>query len=85
MTNDERKLEIERCLHRIMEVADCVQVLASYTDSEGTHSCFVGAGNWFARTGMARDFLERDSSHTSANEIKPFLQPPPEDGENWKR
>lgn len=84
MSPEERRAEIEMCVHRLMEFADCIQVLASYTDSEGTHSCYLGAGNWFARTGMAHDFLERDESQTAANAVKPFLQPPPDDGETWK-
>lgn len=84
MTPQERHVEIEKCVHKLMELMDCVQILASYTDNEGTHSHYQGAGNWFARTGMARDFLDRDESQTAANAVKPFLQPPPDEGESWK-
>lgn len=85
MTNTERQVIVDQCVARLMEVTDCVQILGSYHDEEGTHSLYIGAGNWFARTGMAHDFLDRDEANTSANAVKPYLtQPPPEDGENWK-
>lgn len=53
---------IDSKVDQLMDHFDSVQILVSWPADNGTRSCYRGAGNWFARTGMARDFLERDEA-----------------------
>lgn len=84
---DEQRAEVERHVLALMEHFDAVQILVSSTaPCGGTESVFQGAGNWFARQGMAHDFINRDQADTNAIRIADKIQPPPdEDGETWKK
>lgn len=84
---DEQRAEVERHVLALMEHFDAVQILVSSTaQCGGTESVFQGAGNWFARQGMAHDFINRDQADTNAIRIADKIQPPPdEDGETWKK
>jgi len=54
----------------LMEHFESVQVLCSrHNPSIGTENVYLGAGNWFARQGMAHDFINQDKSRTEASEI----------------
>lgn len=79
MTNEDiEKLEaenarqaIEKALEILGEHFDSVQILANHETVEGkTVAAFWGAGNWYARTGMAHEFLDQDSARNFAWEIK---------------
>ncbi len=88
MHNDMTPSEMENIVishvHALMEHFEAVQILASITTQNGTEFVNLGAGNWFARQGMAHDFIGRDSAHTSAHEIaKALPKQPPEEGEDW--
>lgn len=86
-SNGEQRAEIEKHVLALMEHFDAVQILVSSTaPCGGTESVFQGAGNWFARQGMAHDFIQRDQSETSASKIADKISPPPpDDGEEWKQ
>lgn len=76
---------VEEALKTIMEHFDCVQFLGSYDDPTGTINIYRGNGNWYARQGMAHDFLARDQAQTQAHEFKHVLPSnPPDEGESWK-
>lgn len=79
MTNDEAKQAIEAILSQVEERFTAVQVLATWETGQATHFLNLGRGNWYARTGMARDFLETDQARVNANEIRQIL-PDDEDG-----
>ena len=83
----EQRAEVERHVLALMEHFDAVQILVSCTaPCGGTESVFQGAGNWFARQGMAHEFINRDQAETNAFKIGEKIQPPPdEDGEAWKK
>lgn len=62
---------IEKALEILGEHFDSVQILANHTTVGGkTVAAFWGAGNWYARTGMAHEFLDQDSARNFAWEIK---------------
>lgn len=85
-SNGEQRAEVERHVLALMEHFDAVQILVSSTaPCGGTESVFQGAGNWFARQGMAHDFIQRDESETSAAYIANKITLPPDDGEEWKK
>ena len=54
---------VEQAVATLMEHCDSVQVLASYQNENGlTNRYFTGRGNFYARTGMAHEFLSRDNA-----------------------
>jgi hypothetical protein len=54
---------VESALGVLMEHCDSVQILVSYMiDSGNTNTLYSGKGNWYARTGMAHEFLSRDDA-----------------------
>jgi hypothetical protein len=75
VTSDESRQKaidqiLDELLPRLMEHCDCAQVLVSFpSETRGTAHNFQGAGNWFARQGMAREFVNMDQAQTFATEI----------------
>lgn len=65
---------VREAVARLGEHVESVQVLVSWHDDEGTHRFYDGSGNWYARTGMAADFIENDTARTSANELGKVIQ-----------
>lgn len=71
MSNEERVKRLDCIIAQLDEFAGCFELLASWTlPTGGTFNYFSGRGNWYARQGMAREFLERDSAETLGNVIK---------------
>ena len=48
---------------------EAVQILVSFPIDMGTQPITFGRGNWFARIGMAHDFIRRDQANQIASEI----------------
>lgn len=73
MTNEEVTALIDSKVNQLSEHFDAVQILVSWPSAGnggGTMSCYRGSGNYFARTGMARDFMNRDEAETLVTEEK---------------
>lgn len=71
MTSEEVTAIIDSKVNQLSEHFDAVQILVSWpSEGGGTMSCYRGSGNWFARTGMARDFMNRDEAETLVTEEK---------------
>lgn len=60
---------VEDAANLLSEHFEAVQVLCSLTDGEGTTMFARGAGSWYARQGMAKEFMERDQARTLAQEM----------------
>lgn len=81
MTDEERDelvKKVDAAINVLREHFQHVQILVSWEAEDGTqntYDIFRGKGNWYARVGMAREFLTRDVSHTQAHEIKEQLHP----------
>ena len=61
MNDEEFAEELKRVAARLSEHCDAVQISACRNDA-GNTSCFhMGEGNWYARIGMAKEFLELDT------------------------
>lgn len=60
----------EKYVQQLMEHCDAVQILLSKHNGTagGTVNCFTGDGNWYARIGMAHEFLVVDKARTIAHE-----------------
>ncbi len=73
---------MDQCLEILGEYFDAAQILCSYVDDDGqTCRATRGKGNWYARCGMAQEFLEMDAAQTTAFELKKVL-PSQDDGES---
>lgn len=80
MTEEETIKIVEKAVCDLREFFPHVQVLVSWrAEDEGTSALFRGKGNWYARVGMAREFLTRDESQTTAKEIADRLNPDDDD------
>ena len=66
MTSAQRDHAIAALAEQLGEFADAVQVLACYQDEDGNTACVKrGNGNWYARVGMAREFLTEDQARVA--------------------
>lgn len=80
LTPQEQVAIVRQHVTALSEFFDTVQILASNTTDIGTEHVFIGSGNWFARQGMAHDFINRDRAQTEAHELAGAIRPP-DDGE----
>lgn len=81
LTPEQLEKVVQQHVDALSEFFDAVQVLCSHTMKEGTGSVFTGSGNWFARQGMAHQFIKSDDAETLAHKMP---KPPPDDGEEWR-
>ncbi len=54
---------------KLSEHFDAVQIMVSYPWEGGTQPLYAGSGNWFARQGMAHDFIQLEEAEQIAREI----------------
>lgn len=67
---DEEIALVEQIVNRLGENFDAVQILCSRANADGnTEILSRGNGNYFARVGMCREFLENDSAATIGSKI----------------
>jgi hypothetical protein len=67
---EEGQLIVEECLKKIGEHFEVVQIMASNCDGvNGTNILYKGAGNYYARLGMAHDFITSERQVTGAQLI----------------
>jgi hypothetical protein len=79
MTPEDALKIVDKAVCELREFFPHVQILATWEDENtpfGTFDVFRGKGNWYARVGMAKEFLTRDEGQTTAKEIGDRLDPP---------
>lgn len=74
MTNDEIRYYLDKIASSAGEHFDSVQVLVSWNEDGKTRDYFTGTGNFYARLGMAREFIQRDVAQESARQIGEALK-----------
>ncbi len=74
---DKRKI-IEKALHDLGEHFDAVQILSTFVEEGVTMRCFQGTGNFYARQGMAHEFINTDLAEEMGAQIAKQLNPPDE-------
>lgn len=84
MTQSEAEKLLDDAVARLGEHFDSVQILASWNEGGLTLCSKRGAGNWYARQGMAHEFINADQAQETAHQIAQVLKPPPDEGEAWK-
>lgn len=52
---------------------EVVQIFVSSSEGEGTFECMQGVGNFYARLGLAREFIEDDRSDRLASKIAEMI------------
>jgi hypothetical protein len=76
MTTPELEKLIEETAAKLGEHFDAVQILVTFpADGGGTAMVSRGTGNWYARQGMAQEFIGRDRAREQAFEIAERLKP----------
>lgn len=76
---------LEDKLAEIAEHFECVQILATWEHERNTESVATGIGNWYARQGLAHEFIGLDRAQENAHALKKVLPPtPPEEGDEWR-
>ncbi len=85
-TTEERDTErlaiLKKHVAELAEHYDAVQIVATWLASDNltrSHKC--GSGNWYARTGLCREFINENLADDQAEAIARKLDPP-DDG--WK-
>ena len=71
--------EIKRSTSRLLELGcDSVQIMGCWVDwkDKESHRIFYGDGNWYARVGMAKAFLDGDDAETMADRIAEKMEHP---------
>lgn len=86
MTGEESFEILSKEAKRLGEIFDHVQILVTWNEEGETKSNACGCGNWYARQGIAKEFIQRDLAQDQAIQIAEHLcfNNPPEDGDEWK-
>lgn len=83
MTSKEAEKHLDSIVARLAEHFDAVQILVSW-GAEGGDTCGLsrGGGNWYARQGLAHEFIEQARARGNAHELSAVLDGG--DDEDWK-
>jgi hypothetical protein len=69
MSNEERKRLVEQFGEQLGEHFDAVQILVSFNEDAETTLIKHGAGNWYARQGIAHAFINSDVAQDAAEQL----------------
>lgn len=62
-----------------------VQIMVTWDECGVTHAAKRGIGNWYARQGMAHEFINTDMAVENATQLARLLpKPDSDDGDEWK-
>ncbi len=75
MSNDDASKMVLDTAHRLAEHFDCVQIMVTRMDQGNTLCVKKGVGNWYARRGMAHEFIEQGIHEDAAEKIAEKLKP----------
>lgn len=65
-----RAMRIHETLRDLHEHFEAIQILATWVDDDGqTCRVSLGIGNFYARQGLAHEFIEMDAAATTAHEL----------------
>jgi hypothetical protein len=72
---EQREQAMKAALKTLNEFYDHVQILATTDDQGETGRNFAGLGNWYARQGMAHEFINIDIAQENAVRIAAAINP----------
>lgn len=62
-----------------------VQIMVTWDEGGVTHAAKRGCGNWYARQGMAHEFINCDMAVENAHQLAAIIhRPDSNDGDEWK-
>lgn len=70
MERDETQAIVQKALDTLGEHFEAVQIMVSWNEQGTTRLFNLGSGNWYARMGMAHEFVKSDEAQTLASEIR---------------
>lgn len=74
MTDEELMARMDVLLAELGEHFDSLQIIGSFVGDDGhTQRVTRGIGNWYARVGAAREFIEMDQAQTTAFELSKMM------------
>lgn len=83
MTATEAEKILEETAAKLGEYFDHVQIMGTWNEESLTKASYRGLGNWYARQGMAHEFINHDVSQDLACQINEQISRPDE-GDSWK-
>jgi hypothetical protein len=83
MTNEEAAILLEEFAAKLGEHFDAVQIMVSWNIDNQSKCLKRGCGNWYARQGMAHEFINEDIAQENAHQIASRLNPPEDDSEDY--
>ena len=83
MTNAESNLLVDQAVLKLSEHFNSVQILVAWPEGGTTKSYKLGAGDWYARQGLAHEFIHEDMARDNARLLGEILDKPDE-GDSWK-
>ena len=79
MTNEDKLKILQSYVTKLSEIYEAVQVFATGLNADNTtFSHKRGSGNWYARQGMAQEFIQENIASDAAEQIAKKLDPPDE-------
>ena len=77
MSAEDLRTEINKLLTQLTEqVPDAhIQVLATWNSGGNSHSVHTGVGNWYARQGLAHEFINADVAQENARQLAERINP----------
>jgi hypothetical protein len=73
MNEQELDALLVKHLQILAEHFEAIQIFASITENGETTCVKKGVGNWYARQGMAHEFIENGKAQEHANQISQVL------------
>ena len=70
MTEQEAEQILKGVVHLLGEHFEAAQVMVTWREGEDTSRLSKGVGNWYARIGLAHEFVNIDQARDLALEIK---------------
>ena len=78
MTGPEAQKLLQETARQLGEHFDSVQIMGAWDEGGFSYCSKAGVGSWYARQGMAHEFINADIAHEQAYQISQRLNPPEE-------
>lgn len=75
MNGEEAHALVDRVVEQLSEHFDAVQIMVSWNEQSQTRAVKAGSGNWYARQGMAHEFINADIAQEQAWQLGAVLEP----------
>lgn len=69
MTQPEAEQILKGVVHLLGEHFEAAQLMVTWREGEDTSRLYSGTGNWYARMGLAQEFISNDKSCDLAHEL----------------